>query len=165
MSQRYSDTDIDTALIALILSGSSGQAIKALKAQGLTVPARTLRDWSVKHADRMERLQRDLAPRVAEIVAARAEGIALRIGDVEEALIDKIVGKLADMTADQAAQALRNVTTSKALQYDRISNPVRGRPSLIVERRDPQELLRAIDAIVGYGDDITQTSALPPAAA
>jgi hypothetical protein len=77
---------------------------------------------------------------------------------------NKIGGKLADMTADQAAQAPRNVTTRKALQYDRITNPVRGRPSVIIERRDPQPLLAAIDQIVGRADDITDTHTLPRAA-
>lgn len=157
----YTDEQIDTALIALVLTGSSKEAVKHLRAlpDYPRLGDRTLRGWQTKHADRLERLERELAPRVANRVAARAESIALRSLEVQAELVEQTHDKRAGLDADKASAAARNLAVVTGIAFDKLSGPIRGRPNVIIERRDPAEILRRIEQIAG-----TQHALDPPPA-
>jgi hypothetical protein len=147
-SPHYNDTDVDSAIIAAILCGSSREASRQLKTQGLTVPSRTIRGWVAKHPDRVERLQRELAPRVAERVAARSEQVALASLDAQAEAIEQARKRISELDADKASATARNLAVVGGISMDKLSGPLRGRPSVIIERREPEDLLRQLEAVI-----------------
>jgi hypothetical protein len=177
MPKLYTPEEVDTALTALILLGDAGKASRSLKQEGITIPERTLRRWPDKHADRMAQLQNGLAAQVAERVASRAEGIALRALDAQERLLDKLDANMGELKPSDTAGALRNVAVVAALSVDKLSSPLRGRPTIIHAGTDDiHGLINKLALTLGF--DVTSTaeeipdaqpaepekSALPPGA-
>lgn len=161
MSRRWTPEEIDSALTAYILLGSAEKAAQACRDADLPVPARTLTGWLRKHASRLQELERDIAPQVAERIAARSERIALLAVETEEKLLQKVNEGVERMKPEAAAQALKNVTTSKALQFDRIAGPVRGRPNVVVQRLDSDAVMRQLANRLGFAIDSTAVE-IPP---
>lgn len=170
-AKRYKPEDIERGLTAIIALGSDLRA-----SETLNIPRETLRDWRDKHADRYYELRTQHEAKIAKIIAGDAEELAQLAGHKERALLEAL-----DDTAIQAlkpaeiAATLRNVTTSKALQVDKISSPLRERPSHVQHGTTPDELVArmaralgvAIDstAIEVQNTDLPTDLALPPASA
>jgi hypothetical protein len=85
---------------------------------------------------------------VAEQAAAGAEDLALVITELERDTTERMKAELPHIPARDLPGALRNLTTSKALQYDKVANPIRGRPSVVVERRDVSELWKRLERLL-----------------
>lgn len=148
--RRYGDNvEIERGLAALIIHGGNAEA--ASEASG--IPGRTLRSWKDRHAARYQDLQNELAPRIAERIASEAEEMAVKLARLENKVIDRLENQINTLDADKAASALRNISTSKSLQVDRISSPLRGRPSVITEHRAGDDLLRGLANRVGITID------------
>jgi hypothetical protein len=162
----YSLEDIERGLTAIVLAGGSDErARRALADQGHRIPRETLRDWRAKHADRYEQLRVDLSGSVAQRIASEAEALAVQYAEKEaEVLASLDAEQIAKLAPKERSDTLRNLAVSKSLQLDKVASPLRGRPTQILERRTPEDLLRQIDAIVGNAVDITDSSALPPSA-
>lgn len=158
-SPRYMPEDVDRALLALIVCGDSAEnAVKLLRANGVErVPGRTaLRQWAdITHADRYVELQTEQAPRIAERIAGQAEALALRFATIEDALADQIEAETRAGTLKDPAGALRSVSTAKALQIDKLSSPLRGRPTVITEHRDPKQAAALLARRLGIVIDST----------
>lgn len=131
--RRYSQARKDEALMALILTGDSPE--RASKLVG--IPKQTLHDWKREHAARYAELQRDLAPQIADRIAADAEALALKIGELEAQILQSL--DLDKLDNSEKASVLRNLTASKSLQIDKLASPLRGRPTQIIEHRDLTE--------------------------
>lgn len=152
----YSLEDREAGLAALVLqAGSSTKAHQALKQQGLDVPQQTLDSWKTQHAERYAELQAHLAPKVADKIAAGAERLALMIEEAESKLIASMMDDLESMDAKEKAAALRNLSTSKALQVDKLSSPLRGRPTVIHQAQDAGQALIELGRRLGFAVDST----------
>lgn len=159
----HSLEDKERGLAALVIAGSS---FKASEITG--IPPSTLRDWKSENRERYEQLRHELEPQVARTIAAEAETIALRLTDREHALIDALddnaIGTL--KPADVAA-ALRNIGTAKALQIDKLSSPLRERPSHVQQGHSPDELVNRMARALGItitdstATEIPQQQTLP----
>lgn len=164
----YSFEEVERALAAYVLAGDNGrEANRALKAQGYPAPSHsTIASWATgEHSDRYVLLRNELAPRVAERIAADAEAIARRLASLENSTIDRLEDELPNVPAKDLPGALRNLSTAKALQVDKLSSPLRGRPTVIHATQDARELLDEIrrdllTPIDGTAFDITP-EALP----
>lgn len=161
---RYSPEEIERGLTALVLAGSSSQASEITG-----IDDATLRTWKSKHRDNYDRLAKDLESQVVDKIAAEAENLAIRIAEVEA----KIIAGLDDaaiktLDAKDMASTLRNLSTSKALQIDKLSSPLRERPSH-VQQDSGEHLLTSIARLLGKPIPVTneaepqhiETSAVP----
>lgn len=151
----YTPEDVDTGLTALTLLGSSKTAATHLREQGLNVSDSTLRGWKSRYADRLAQIQEREAPEVARRVASRSEAVAMKAIEIEERLLAKLDQSIDELKPADAAAALRNVTTSKSLNFDRLSGPIRGRPNVIVEKIDAGQALLEMARRLGIAVDST----------
>jgi transposase-like protein len=143
--RRYSPEEIERGLTALILAGSSEAA-----SQTCGIQATTLRDWKNTHRDRYDRIARDIEPQVVQRIAAEAENLALRIADREAAILRSMTDSdLAELKPAEKAATLRNLSTSKALQIDKLSSPLRERPSHVQHGNDAATLLASVARKLG----------------
>lgn len=149
--KEFGTVEIDRGLTALILAG--GNAEQAARDTGFH--GRTIRKWKDAHPGRYVELQQELAPRIADRIASEAEQLAVLYAKAEREALEVAMGKIHELDADKAASAVRNFATAKALQVDKISSPLRGRPTVITEHRAGDELLRGLASRVGMTIDGT----------
>jgi crotonobetainyl-CoA:carnitine CoA-transferase CaiB-like acyl-CoA transferase len=168
MPRHYTPAEIDKALSAYVLTGGNAkQAQELLLSYDGKAPSDvTIGQWAKEHADRYHELREELAPQVAKKIAAEAEGLALKLAQAEEKLTAKLLEAIenGELPAKEYSGALRNITTSKALQVDKLSSPLRGRPTVIHGPADPSEMLATLARKLGIPDrpEIPQSSASSP---
>jgi transposase-like protein len=149
---RYSLEDRERGLAALVIAGSS---IRASEVTGISDA--TLRTWKQENPDRYEALRHELEPQVARTIAAEAETIALKLSQVEHDLADALTPDvIGALKPSDVASTLRNVSTSKALQVDKISSPLRERPSHVQHSTGVDELVSKLNRALGF--DVTSTA-------
>lgn len=148
----HAPEDIERGLAALVIAGSSTRASEVTG-----INDATLRAWKSKHADRYEQLRHELEPQIARTIAAEAETLAQRIALLEHATVDRIEATIDELKPGEAAGALRNLSTSKALQVDKISSPLRERPSHVQHSTTPDELVSRMARALGFTIDSTAT--------
>lgn len=148
--------DIERGLSALVIAGSSTRASEVTG-----IPATTLKTWKQKHADRYEQLRHELEPQIARTIAAEAEAIAQKLSEREHQLADALTPEaISQLKPSEIAATLRNVTTSKALQVDKISSPLRERPSHVQHTSSPDEIVTRLAKALGF--DATSTAIEEP---
>jgi hypothetical protein len=152
--KQYSPAEIDKALSAYILCGDNAQqAHKLLVSYGDKNPpvSRSILNWTEWHADRLHELREELHPQIAKKIAADAEGMAIRLAQAEVQIAERLVEALErdELPAKELSGALRNITTSKALQVDKLSSPLRGRPTVIHGSQDPADMLASLARKLG----------------
>jgi hypothetical protein len=159
----YAMEDRERGMAALIVAGSSAQASELVN-----IPASTLREWKADHPERYAQLRTELHGKVAEQIASEAEHMAQRLARIEHQMADKLEAGIDKLDAKDLPGALRNVTTSKALQIDKLSSPLRERPSHVQQGRDLDQVVSAMARLVGFDAtavaiDITDAVPLPAA--
>lgn len=154
--------DVDTALLALALAGGDVRhAHRALKAHGLTIPERTLRDWrSQTYPNRY----RDLCDRhklaIEGEVINNVRALALRASAIAQHALDLEADRIASGEIKDAAASLRNIATTIGISVDKVML-LEGRPTHITEQRSSDDVLRGLQA-KGY-IDATAVEEEPPA--
>src|SRR3954447_512555 len=139
---RFTTEEKQAGLIALAMQqGNCARAARALGDDGIEVSERTLRNW--KDTPAYVSVQRDVLPKVQARLAGRYEEAAALA-------IDKTTDALDGFTTDglkpaEAAGAARNLMTTAGIAQDK-ANLLRGQPTEITERRDPQQILDGIAA-------------------
>jgi transposase-like protein len=148
----YGLEDRERGMTTLILAGSSR---KAGELTGISED--TLRAWKREHRERYEQLQDELEPRVVKKIAAEAESLVLQIADREAAILQSFTDdEIKSLDPKDKAATLRNLSTSKALQVDKVSSPLRERPSHVQQGRDLDQVVSAMARLVGF--DATSTA-------
>src|SRR4051812_15550974 len=163
-ARRYSQEDQDRGLTALVITGNSARA-----ADVTGLPVKTIQKWKERNPARFEQLRTELNPRVAERIASDAEHIAQELADAERELIAHLREKIPHLEPRDIANALRSTSVSKALQIDKLSSPLRERPSHVAT--GPQTIEQVVEAmakLMGFDTtstavDVTEAPALPPA--
>jgi hypothetical protein len=162
----YTADELELALNILAMEGGRPtRTAELLASQGVKIPPQTLSDWKTRWADRYHDICTNLQEQRAERMAARAEDVAIRAAELELELLDQLAAQKGQLKAAETAGAIRNVTTTKTLNVEKVINPLRNRPSHITEIRNSDEILRALEAKVGNSiettaEDITTTD--PP---
>jgi hypothetical protein len=152
--KRYAPAVIDRALSAYILTGDNAEeAHRLLVSYGdKEVPtSRQILRWLADHADRLHELREELHPQIAKKIAADAESLAIKLAKVETLAVEQLAAAIenGELPAKELSGAVRNITTSKALQVDKLSSPLRGRPTVIHGQADPAELLANLTRKLG----------------
>lgn len=161
----YTAEDIDSALTVVALyGGRTSLAAEALAEHGQPIPQQTLSRWKNHPDGRYDRVCTEVAPRIGERAAQLAEAVVLQASELEAELLKQIRDNRRDIKPSELAGALRNVTTTKALNMDKVVNPLRNRPSTITEHRDAHNILDELSNILGTvnttAEEITDTT--PP---
>lgn len=149
--KRYSPTEIDTALTALVYFG--GNTARTSVETGIA--QQTLHDWrSRDHRDRYLEIAEREGPRLEALAATQARELLIRSAHVEHDILDRLHEKpidaetglevtLSSKELGELAGALQRVTTSKGINTTKLLE-LTGRPTAIVEHRDPRAEIRAM---------------------
>ena len=164
---QYTDAEIEAALTAVALcSGNTRRAAGLLEESedACTVPRGTLENWiRYKHTHRYEQITEEILPTVYAEIAQKSEDLAARMVKAEEALMDRVNEKAGELKGHEAASALRNVSTAKAINIDKASI-IRGRPTEIREERTMADVARSLERFKGIVNvvnrDVIESSAV-----
>jgi hypothetical protein len=160
----------ERALLQLVLSGSAPQAQRQLKELGIEIPERTLAAWKNSYAERIAEIAEIETRRVAQVMAAEAESVIRKSAALEHKLLDRLESVADELPAKEVANALRNVSTTKGINAQRIADPIRGRATAIVQHRGAGEIteelfnrMRRLGIVDGEAEEITDDlPGLPP---
>jgi len=154
----YSPDTLELALNVLAMEGGRPRRTSELLAtQGIHIPHQTLGDWKERWADRYHEICTNLQEQRAERMANAAEDVAIRAATLELELLDQLANQKSQLKPAETASAIRNVTTTKTLNVEKVINPLRNRPSHITEVRNADEILRALEAKLPKAIDTTAT--------
>lgn len=162
--------EIDNALTVLAYHG--GNASRAAAALGMS--DRTLRLWrSDTHRDRYLEIAEREGPRLEQIAAHQARELILRAADAEHGLLDRLSaalenGETPSKELSELAGTLQRLTTSKGINGTKLLE-LTGRPTQIVEHRDPKQAAQALArrlgvALEAQATDMNSTPLLPASA-
>lgn len=142
-------TQRQRAFLALALAG--GNAARA--AAGLDVGERSLQRWRRSHAEEYERVRRELAPQLEAVAVSEAYERVLELGRLEALVAAKLEAAVeaGEIPARDLPGALRNITTSKAINVDKIL-ALSGRPTQVVEHRSATDIVRRLAALGAVTD-------------
>lgn len=163
---KYTEADIDQALLALALSGgSSAVASKRLKEQGAEIPEKTLRNWREnQYPKRYAHLQQKYGAELEELAVRGIRSNLLLADQLERDMLEDFAGSYKSLDAKDKAGAIRNIATTKAINADKLLQ-LTGRPTQTIEHRNASDLLAQIaqrvglPAIEGTAEEITEATA------
>lgn len=160
-----SPTEIDKGLTVLAFYG--GNSERASQETGIN--ASTLRRWRTdQHRERYLEICEREGPRLEALAAAQARELLIRAAHVEHDIIDRLHEKpidadtgeptgLSSKELSELAGALQRVTTSKGINTTKLLE-LTGRPTAIVEHRDPkqaaQALARRLGVVISTAEDL-----------
>jgi hypothetical protein len=168
--KRYSPTEIEAALTTLAFFG--GNAARTSEETG--IPEDTLRAWRLyDHRDLYLEIAGREGPRLEALAANQARELLIRSAHIEHDILDRLhekpvdpetgeQGSLTSKELSELAGALQRVTTSKGINVTKLLE-ITGRPTSIVEHRDPRAEIRAMAREFGITVDSTATEIQPPA--
>ena len=147
-ASHYTEEEIYRGLAEVALcAGNTHRAARQLSAQGMAIPRGTLEKWANRqHVDRYARVREELLPKIHAQIAADCEELAALGAQLERETLEKYREELPNLRASEAASAVRNIATSKAINVDK-ATLLRNRPTQIVEHRDASELIRKLEAV------------------
>ena len=142
----YSPEDRERGLAALVIEGSSQRASELVG-----IPARTLREWREQDPEHFEDLRHRLEPHVAKKIAAEAEHLTQRSFQVQHKILDAFTDEeIQGLKPADKASALRNLQTHAALGIDKLSSPLRERPSHVQHTTGVDELVARLNRMLGF---------------
>jgi hypothetical protein len=159
--KRYTEEHIRRGLLTLAIhAGNSEDAADTLKQAGLTIPARTLRDWKQCQYPELYReihdthgheIEQALVPELRDTAILAAHGT--RRG------VEKSIEQLESGQAKDPSTVARNLATVAGISIDKLYLAT-DRPGLITEHRDAAEILRSLaskvpKAVEGTAVEIT----------
>lgn len=112
---------------------------------------------SHSHAERYRQIEIEELPRRYARIAERRESIGDQAADLEEQLIAQLRIQASELPARVVPNALRNASTTKAINIDKASL-VRGRRTEITATADVTELLKTMAS--RFGEAVEVDSAL-----
>jgi hypothetical protein len=147
--RHYSDREkIDQALLALVVTGGNAAAAHThLEAAGVHVPERTIRNWREKHLERYQQLQDQYGPQLEQQIVRNTRERISALDALEGDVIQALHEDLDALEAKDKANALKSITTSKAINVDKLLT-LTNRPSVIVSNQTADDLYREAAKIV-----------------
>ena len=141
---------VEKGLTVLALcSGNTRKAARELEKAGSRIPRTTLRMWATEtHAADYSRIEAQVLPTVYGNIAAECEDIARSMVTAERELLERVSDTAGELKPAEAAGALRNLSTAKAINLDK-AGVIRGRPTEIREDRTMVEVLRSLERFPG----------------
>lgn len=144
-ASRYTEDEIERALIAVaVCAGNTHRAHRELAKRGYKIPRPTLDVWATRlHAERYQRIATEVVPKIHERIAIEAEDLAQAYADIERTALERLSKTLDELEPKDVATAIRNLATSRGISIDKAAL-LRGRPTQIIEHRDPADIAREL---------------------
>lgn len=121
MAKRYTPDEKERGMTMVILNhGNHAAAARDLEAAGTPVPKETLTYWSKTYTDDMERISRELAPRMQAERLRSLETVVARATEIELEGLEFMRGKMKDLDLRDIPGAIRNISTVKGVSVDKI---------------------------------------------
>ena len=154
---RYSNVQIRAAFVHMIRAGTANAAEQALAADDENFPdlkpgRETLTDWRRKRPELWAQVREEIGPIIEAETVDQARGIVELATQKERELLQAL--DVSALDARDIPGALRNISTTKALQHDKVIMPLTGRPSSYTapaSAEDNLEALRKLFAQVAPG--------------
>jgi hypothetical protein len=149
---QFNEQEVERGLVALALfNGNSRRAAKALKGQGLSVGATTLRRWKDDlHPEKYRKLQQDTLPEIRERAAEMHTDLAEQEVRLSGRLVQDLGQRLErgeELPIRDVPGAIRNLDTGAGINRDKASG-LRGEPNVRVEKQlDVGAILRELDGM------------------
>ena len=142
--KRFTPDEIKLALEVYAAVGeNAGRAKRVLAKYGFEIHANTLREWSRRYQAEFEQIVFEARRQIDAHVVAQARSIVLEAGELEMKLVDNLRRDAEEGRIRDHAQALKSLTTAKAINIDKVA-VYEGRPTQITEHRTVDENLRAL---------------------
>lgn len=154
----FTPEEIERALLALALKGGNTQRARDLLELDSTidrVPSKTaLHEWKHAHAERFNELRDQTRPKIEADAVRDYAVIVARTNELHLQGLEQTAATLHDLDAKDASAAVKNLAIAGGVAADKLL-VFTDRPNQITERRDPEQILRAIESIAGTAEDIT----------
>lgn len=154
--RRYGPGEIDQALTALALTGSSDTA-----STQLGIPSSTLREWRIEHAERYADIQKRLIPQIEQATIGLYRNLAVAAAQAAQDAVELAKQQIATGDVKDSSATAKNLATTAAIATDKLQI-MEGRPTTIIEHRsaDIMQELEARGLIVdSTADDINSETA------
>jgi hypothetical protein len=103
-----------------VCSGNVMRAQRELAEQGLDIPYGTLRDWVRNiHVGRYLEIEQEELPRLWAQIAAQSEELALREGEFEAEVLERLRAELPNLPARDVSTTMRNLSVSRGINVDK----------------------------------------------
>lgn len=149
LGRGYTELEIRLALeMVAICAGNASEASRRLESRrGLKIPSSTINEWRRStYAQEYEAVQFEVREQIDRAVIAEARDLVTELAGLERVAMGKTLEQLESGSVRDASGVLRNVSTSKAINLDKIALH-EGRPTAIVENRTGEATLRALAAM------------------
>ncbi len=142
--EKKSPEDVTAGLMAVIGSATFREAEQTLKAEGRDIHESTLRRWCKEdHAVRFEKMREEWGPKIEAQLASNLLDNARLAAATERLAIERAKTSLEDGSAREPAKMARDISQVKAQAIDK-RLALQGRPTQITEKRDVNEIVRAL---------------------
>lgn len=140
----FSDEQVKQALLAVVGNPTYESASETLDQEGLQVSAVTLRRWAKDtHVVQFEKLREEWAPKIEAQLANNLLDNARLAAETERLAIERAHDELTRGVAREPAKIARDLSQVKSQSVDK-RLALQGRPTQITERRDVNEIVRAL---------------------
>lgn len=150
VAKRYTREEMATTLTLVAYhDGNADRAYDAVVRElGDRAPTvGTLYAWVRRHADIYERCKTNLDSDVE--LLRRNRQVVRDATEFELAGMARLHAEVDTMEIKDLTTAMRNVAVQKGIAQEKVINPIVGRPSVIVEHREPTKLLEEMARIAG----------------
>lgn len=153
----YTEEERERILTALALRGGSAAKARELLKGDETLsrlPTReVIRRMGIRYAARYGEILAERAPQIEQDIVRDYRSLVARALEVQMAGIERTAEGMAELSAADASKATRDLAITGAVGTDKLLL-LDGRPTEIHVNRSPEELLSAIEAIIGRrGED------------
>ena len=139
-SDKYTEEQVDTALLALALNGGSvTQAVKDLGGGGLKIPPSTLDGWRTSYPARYRHHLVENASKTEGRAVSGYLEIQHLAQQVAKEAIERASDELRKGNVRDPASVARNMMVSAGVANTHMMN-LQGRPSIITEHRRPEDV-------------------------
>lgn len=140
----YAEDDVTAGLMAVLCTTTFQGASDLLAEQGQRIPARTLDRWCKdQHVVRFEKLREQYAPRIEAQLANDLLSNARLAAETERMAIEAARIELENGSAKEPSKIARDLSQVKSQSVDKRLS-LQGRPTQITEKRDINEIVRAL---------------------
>lgn len=148
---RYDADEIREALMDLAHHQSLARARRAFeKRRGYAPTVQTIKAWREKHidvwAECQQQLQREISPRHAD----QAEALVTQFLDTNRELIERFAEALenSEIPPRELPAAIQKIAVAAGQTNEKIISPARGRPTQIIEHKEPTELYERLGELL-----------------
>lgn len=149
----YPAETIEAALTALALhNGNARQAHEALVEQGVDTPdERTLHRW--RNSPRYAELHDQRKTEIEAAAVRQWREITVTGAHAQLLATERAINGLDDLDAKDASAVAKNIAIATGVAADKLL-VFTDRPNQITEHRDPDQILRQLETIVGSAEEV-----------